>query len=142
MQQRFRAYNNLDEGATDYVKFMSRRYGTALAAAERGDVRGFASQLKQHRYYTAPVKQYAYGLEMLVKHGPLPLPKGTPQVRPGDAVVPLADTAPRAGDDAREDAVRQLSLPTLALVRAIHDTAVRASMLASPDEETGGGATK
>ncbi len=55
----FRAYNTIDEGAEDYLRFLEGRYGGAYAKAQSGDVDGFSHALKSKGYYTAPVATYA-----------------------------------------------------------------------------------
>lgn len=62
----FRAYGSLDEGAADYVKLMQNRFGSAVDAAGRGDVDGFAHALKKSGYYTASETDYASGLRRLM----------------------------------------------------------------------------
>jgi hypothetical protein len=65
LQQGFRAYQSLDQGAVDYVTLMQTRFGSAMPAAERGDLNGFASALKGAGYYTAPETEYASALHAL-----------------------------------------------------------------------------
>lgn len=55
----FRAYDSLDDGAKDYLKFLQGRYGKAYSLAEQGDVDGFSRALKEKGYYTAGVDTYA-----------------------------------------------------------------------------------
>jgi hypothetical protein len=62
VHQNFRAYTSLDEGADDYVRLLSGRFGGALSRAQVGDVDGFAHALKQSGYYTAPEADYASAL--------------------------------------------------------------------------------
>lgn len=131
MKQGFRAYQNLDEGAADYLKFMSGRYKEALAAAEEGDVSGFASKLKERRYYTAPLKQYARGLQRLVDHGPLPMPAGQASAPAPMPIDPLQSV--RIEDELAHQ--HTWSLPTISVVRAIHDAAAKAAVVAEPNRE-------
>ena len=65
LQQGFRAYQSLDQGAVDYVSLMQTRFSSAMPAAEHGDVNGFASALKSSGYYTAPETEYASALHAL-----------------------------------------------------------------------------
>lgn len=65
LQQGFRAYKTLDDGAADYVTLMQTRFGSAMPAAERGDLNGFASALKGAGYYTAPESEYASALHAM-----------------------------------------------------------------------------
>ncbi len=62
LQQGFRAYGSLDEGARDYISVLSARFPQAYAQAASGNVDGFAHALKQSHYFTASEDQYAAGL--------------------------------------------------------------------------------
>ncbi len=62
LQQGFRAYRTIDEGARDYVSVLRTRFPAAYTQALHGDVSGFAHALKQAHYYTAPENEYAAGL--------------------------------------------------------------------------------
>jgi hypothetical protein len=62
IQQGFRAYGSLDEGARDYVSLVRSRFPQAFHSAAAGDLDGFAHALKQAHYYTAPESEYAAGL--------------------------------------------------------------------------------
>lgn len=62
----FRSYRTAEEGAVDYLAFLQRRYGSALRAAESGDVTGYAAELKRKGYYTASVESYTAALRALV----------------------------------------------------------------------------
>jgi len=62
----FRAYSSLDEGAVDYVRTMKSQFSSALAPAARGDINGFAAELKRSHYYTASEADYARGLNSLI----------------------------------------------------------------------------
>jgi hypothetical protein len=62
LQQGFRAYGSLDEGARDYINVLQTRFPQAYAQALTGNVDGFAHALKQSHYYTASESQYAAGL--------------------------------------------------------------------------------
>lgn len=63
----FRAYRSLGEGAADYLRTMRERYPSALAAATRGDLDGFAAALKQRGYFTAHLDDYAAALRGLLR---------------------------------------------------------------------------
>lgn len=52
----FLAYDNLDEGLLEYVKYMDRK--GLLDAADTGDVDAFNRALKGAGYYTADEKKY------------------------------------------------------------------------------------
>jgi hypothetical protein len=62
LSQGFRAYDSLDAGADDYVRFLTKRYSGAVDQAQAGNVDGFAHALKQAGYYTAPESEYASAL--------------------------------------------------------------------------------
>jgi hypothetical protein len=77
LQQGFRAYGSLDEGARDYISVLSTRFPQAYAQAASGNVDGFAHALKQSHYFTASEDQYAAGLRSAVGQsvgGPAPAP--------------------------------------------------------------------
>jgi flagellar protein FlgJ len=63
VRQDFRAYASLDEGAEDYVRLMTQRFGGALQWASTGSLDGFAHALKQAGYYTANEGDYAAALK-------------------------------------------------------------------------------
>lgn len=88
LEQGFRAYRSLDDGARDYVGVLRTRFPQAFARAMAGDVDGFAHALKQSRYYTAPEDQYAAGLRAAAG---LPKAGGTPE--PLKGVPALATSA-------------------------------------------------
>jgi hypothetical protein len=48
----FRAYRSPEEGATDYLSLLDRRYPKAVEAAKNGDAGGFVSALKERGYFT------------------------------------------------------------------------------------------
>jgi flagellar protein FlgJ len=61
----FRAYESPEEGATDYVRLLAKRYGSALDAARAGDPQGFVRGLKKNGYFTAPEAQYSAAIGSL-----------------------------------------------------------------------------
>jgi flagellum-specific peptidoglycan hydrolase FlgJ len=62
IRDRFRAYESASEGAEDYVKLLSARYGDALAQAGRGDSTAFVAALKRKGYFTGSEQAYARSL--------------------------------------------------------------------------------
>jgi hypothetical protein len=48
----FRAYRSAEEGATDYVKLLSKRYPEAVEGAKQGDPAAFVRGLKSRGYFT------------------------------------------------------------------------------------------
>jgi flagellar protein FlgJ len=89
LNQGFRAYRSLDEGAADYLSVMYGRFGQAMAPAERGDVAGFSHALKASGYFTAPEAEYTSALEsrMGIVHRERPMP----ELSPPPGLVPGAD---------------------------------------------------
>jgi flagellum-specific peptidoglycan hydrolase FlgJ len=81
LQQGFRAYGSLDEGARDYVSVLSTRFPQAYAQAAVGNVNGFAHALKQSHYFTASEDQYAAGLRSAAGQS-----AGAPSLAPIEAV--------------------------------------------------------
>jgi len=59
---RFRAYENPEAGALDYVRLLATRYPDAVAAARAGDSAGFTRALAEGGYFTAAPEAYAAGL--------------------------------------------------------------------------------
>jgi len=55
---RFRAYRTAEEGATDYVKLLTKRFPEAVRAAQAGDPAAFVSGLKQRGYFTGDAGAY------------------------------------------------------------------------------------
>ncbi len=55
---RFRAFNTLIEGATDYIAILAKRFDKAWPAVSAGDPAQFCHLLKQQDYYTADEAGY------------------------------------------------------------------------------------
>jgi len=64
----FRAYRTAEEGATDYVSLLERRYPKAVEAARGGDASGFVSALKDRGYFTDNLDTYQARVSQLSKH--------------------------------------------------------------------------
>lgn len=62
---RFRAYRTAEEGATDYVKLLTRRFPEAVQAAQSGDPAGFVAGLKQRGYFTGDAGAYTRSVSSL-----------------------------------------------------------------------------
>jgi hypothetical protein len=56
---RFRSYGSAQEGATDYVRLLESRFGTAMERARAGDAKGFVHELKKSGYFTGDEKVYS-----------------------------------------------------------------------------------
>lgn len=64
---RFRAYTGPEEGASDYISLLARRYPEATNAAAMGDATGFVSGLKQRRYFTGNEVAYTKRVNQLAQ---------------------------------------------------------------------------
>ncbi len=62
---RFRAFKTLNEGATDYLAFLQKKFKAAWSAILVGDPAGFSRALKAHGYYTADEAPYTKGLKSI-----------------------------------------------------------------------------
>jgi len=54
----FRAYRSAEEGATDYVQLLKRRFPEAVAGAQQGDPNAFVRGLKSRGYFTGQESAY------------------------------------------------------------------------------------
>lgn len=59
---RFRAFENLNEGAIDYMSFLHKRFNTAWGAVLDGNPQEFSHLLRARGYYTANEAQYTKGV--------------------------------------------------------------------------------
>jgi flagellum-specific peptidoglycan hydrolase FlgJ len=59
---RFRAYQSPEEGASDYLALLDRRYPEAITAARNGDPAAFVHGLKQRGYFTGDETAYVRGV--------------------------------------------------------------------------------
>jgi flagellar protein FlgJ len=123
----FRAYASIDEGATDYVALLQRRFGGALSAARRGDVDGFAHALKASGYYTASADDYAAALHGITKE--LAHVGGAVDALPAGEVAPLGEvprleSLPESGDFATSEVIgRMLDVVRASSARIAEPTA-------------------
>lgn len=65
LRDAFRAYDSAEQGATDYLSLLSRRYPEALLAAEREDATGFVQALKARGYFTGDEVSYSKSVAAL-----------------------------------------------------------------------------
>jgi peptidoglycan hydrolase FlgJ len=125
----FRAYGTIEEGAADYVRFMTARHPAALAEAEHGSIDGFATALKQKGYFTAPLDRYSAALQLHAKHaGDASLVSASP-LRPA-SLAPIGAASSFGGLGGGAADVH--ALPTAALVRAIDEITVAALSTPAP----------
>lgn len=84
----FRAYRTADEGATDYVRLLARRFPDALESAGARDPEGFVRGLKARGYFTG--NEAAYTRSIVALSG-VALPQG------GGATPPILNAPPLVG---------------------------------------------
>ncbi len=128
----FRSYRSLDDGARDFVSLLQGRYGSALERAAVGDVHGYARELHNKGYYTAPVSEYATGLSRIVG-----------ELGGSSAIANASGSAPsHGGHDLSSSTMFDLStsmssLPTTASLDRFIDaiTAAPLARVASPLED-------
>lgn len=60
---RFRAHQNLQEGALDHLRLLVRRFEKAWPEVIEGDIRGYSHALRLQGYYTADEASYTKTLE-------------------------------------------------------------------------------
>ncbi len=125
LQQGFRAYPSLDQGAVDYVTLMQTRFSSAMPAAERGDINGFASALKSSGYYTAPESEYASALKALA-----------PNLQNTTTSAAAPETLSFSMDSFASGASPTVNLPTAdAVSRVLDAVATSSARIASPIDE-------
>jgi hypothetical protein len=139
IRDRFRAYDSPEQGASDYLSLLQRRYPDALQAAERGDPVGFVQALKARGYFTGDEAAYAKSVAGLARRA---LALGFDEIGANDAAalgapgtaLPLEAAALDAGTNAPElgvDAHGDLVLPPGAYARSFADEIGRVELLIS-----------
>jgi hypothetical protein len=98
IRDNFRAYHSAEEGATDYLKLLQRRYEPALDAARQGDPAAFVSNLKAGGYFTGDERLYTRSIVRLAEQAVGPnvlsigaggaLPSAAELTRPARAAAP------------------------------------------------------
>lgn len=77
----FRAYGSAEEGATDYVKLLARRFPEAVEGARQGDPNAFVRGLKSRGYFTGHEGAYLNSVSTIAARylgEPLPVSDGAP----------------------------------------------------------------
>jgi Mannosyl-glycoprotein endo-beta-N-acetylglucosaminidase len=77
----FRAYRSAEEGATDYVQLLARRFPEAVQGAKQGDPAAFVGGLKQRGYFTGDQGAYLRNVSSIASRylgEPLPVTEGAP----------------------------------------------------------------
>lgn len=92
IRDRFRAYANPAEGATDYVRLLKERYPEAIEAASRGDTKAFVHEIRRKGYFTGEESKYASAVgylssEAVRKYAPAPVESPAPTERREPIVI-------------------------------------------------------
>jgi len=77
----FRAYRSAEEGATDYVQLLSKRFPDAVEGARQGDPAAFVRGLKSRGYFTGHEGQYLNSVASIASRylgEPLAVPSAQP----------------------------------------------------------------
>ncbi|MBI5537708.1 MAG: hypothetical protein HY898_33600 [Deltaproteobacteria bacterium] len=135
---RFRAYRSAEEGATDYLRLLESRFGTALECAKTGDANGFVHELKKAGYFTGDEKVYARVVGTVAARSGLA--EGAAVAEPRAAPPPVKASARPAGpkpielpSSVRTDELEWVSVMT---TMSVADELARAAMriAATPEE--------
>ena len=96
LEQKFRAYPDLDTAAADYLRTLRHDFGFAWPAVESGDTQDFAHRLKARSYYTATESSYASALATRYVSLDRQIPEDSPDDTPTtpDSPTALADGRP------------------------------------------------
>lgn len=65
IHDRFRAYRTAEEGASDYLALLEKRYGAALEGAKNGDPDAFVRGLRARGYFTGDAGAYTRSVSKL-----------------------------------------------------------------------------
>ncbi len=134
---RFRAYQTAEEGATDYVRLLSKRFPEAVQAARDGDPSAFVHALKNRGYFTGDLGAYTRSVVAL---SGIELPSGVAAPPPRLNAAPIAlASVDRA---AQPSALTPLSttpalVDGMALADEISRAALRIAFATRPEEERG-----
>jgi hypothetical protein len=77
----FRAYRSAEDGATDYVRLLERRFPAAVEGARQGDPQAFVRGLKSRGYFTGHEGAYLNSVASIASRylgEPLPVPASAP----------------------------------------------------------------
>jgi hypothetical protein len=89
----FRAYQSAEEGATDYVQLLSKRFPEAVEGARQGDPAAFVRGLKSRGYFTGHEGQYLTSVSGIASRY-LGEPLGVPSAAPPALSYPAPAGAP------------------------------------------------
>ena len=82
----FRSYDTLNDGVGDWARLLKSKFPSAVAKAESGDIEGFVTELKNNRYFTAPVEKYLAGVKTWSKKS-----RTTPRTTPTSTSEPAQE---------------------------------------------------
>jgi flagellum-specific peptidoglycan hydrolase FlgJ len=92
----FRAYRSAEEGATDYVQLLRRRFPEAVEGARQGDPNAFVRGLKSRGYFTGHEGQYLNSVASIASRylgSPLEVGASAPPMIDYRGAVPAARPA-------------------------------------------------
>lgn len=132
----FRAYTTAEEGATDYVRLLAKRFPEATEAARTGDPGAFVHALKTRGYFTGDEGAYTRSVATLAG---LPLSEGTYAAPP---VLDARPLLPPSGMVATGSALAYsdqsaLLVDSLSLADEISRAALRIAASTKPNGERG-----
>lgn len=133
----FRAYQTAEEGATDYVRLLSKRFPEAVQAARDGDPASFVRSLKDRGYFTGDLGAYT---RSVVSLSGVELPTGNSPAPPRLNAAPVAVAAMTRAEQP-SDFTPLSTTPALidgmALADEISRAALRIAFATRPEEERG-----
>lgn len=134
---RFRAYQTAEEGATDYVRLLSKRFPEAVQSAREGDPAGFVRSLKSRGYFTGDLGAY---MRSVVSLSGIELPNGISPAPPRLNAAPIAlaaVTRPAEPNELTPLSTTPALVDGMALADEISRAALRIAFATRPEEERG-----
>lgn len=125
----FRAYRSAEEGATDYVSLLARRYPEAVQAAREGDPEGFVRALKARGYFTG--NEAAYTRSIVALSG-VALPSGSAVSPPRLDAPQLRQVNASASEELR---MAEFTPPPLVDALILADEVSRAALRIARDND-------
>lgn len=144
IRARFRAYRSAEEGATDYLRLLQSRFGSALEKAKEGDAPGYVGELKKAGYFTGSELAYTRAVGSVASAfspgdvSPVGASNSGPTASPtGQQTRPQAATPARAhGDLSRESADELAWLSAMISMNAADEIARAAMRIASTSADS------
>lgn len=116
---KFRAYGTAEEGATDYVRLLAKRFPDAVESARAGDPAGFVRALKARGYFTGNEGEYTRSIVAL---SGMQLPQSGAAAPPPLRAAPVA---PELGTQAPLPSMAAPLVDALAMADEISRAALR-----------------